>query len=360
MLDARDNKMFRRHAIASFASTALCLLPRMAWSSGLTAAAQGRATLDLREDGSANAEPGTPQMTRLLDGYRTRPPWKVAGVDYAVGVAAGKRLTDWRKLDLPGVRIDGNFVVVTGGDAVLDGIDFSTNGGTQLYVKTDGEVTIRNCRFGGDYLRSIATGIIDIASPRVVIRNCTFDGAAAGNAACILFFRRSVDATVQYCHAHNFPSRVIQLIAGGALDYRFNLIGQGAMQTGAHMNYLEFGSGESRPIVAFNTTAQTAPARSGGEGFQFYFNAGGAMHEPLCMNNTMIARGGGGKAVMSYLMHGTRYTPGITTTLIGRAVMQGNFLDTSSAYGAFYDSSFAGWDFHDNTDLVTQEALRPA
>lgn len=83
------------------------------------------------------------------------------------------------------------------------------------------------------------------------------------------------------------------------------------------------------------------------------------MHEPLCMNNTMIARGGGGTAVMSYLMHGTRYTPGIITTLLGRAVMRGNFLDTSSAYGAFYDGSFAGWECHDNTDLVTQQALRP-
>ena len=35
-------------------------------------------------DGSANAPAGTPQLPNLLNGYAVRPPWEVAGVDYAV------------------------------------------------------------------------------------------------------------------------------------------------------------------------------------------------------------------------------------------------------------------------------------
>lgn len=322
--------------------------------------AQTQTAPNLGDDGSANAVPGTPQMVQLLDRYRTRPSWKVAGVDYAVGIPASKQLMDWRQLSLANVRIDKNSVIVTGRASLLDGIDFSTGGGAQLYVQAEGAVSISNCRFGGDYLKTIATGIIDTSSPRVTVGNCTFDGAGDGNAACVLFFRRPVEATVIYCHVHNFPCRVIELVMGGTLDYRFNLIGEGAMQPGAHMNYLELGSGEVRPVVAFNTTAQTSLARSGGEGFQFYFNGGGIMHEPVCMNNTMIARGGGGKAVMSYLVHGNKSQPAITTVLVGKATMHSNFLDTSSAYGAFYGGSFEGWEFRDNTDMVTREILRPA
>jgi len=33
-------------------------------------------------------------MAGLLSGYVVRPPWKVAGVDYAVGVPAGTALAD--------------------------------------------------------------------------------------------------------------------------------------------------------------------------------------------------------------------------------------------------------------------------
>ena len=272
---------------------------------------------------------------------------------------AWRKLTDWRTLDLPNVRIHSRLVEIMGGDAVLDGVDFSTDGGAQLYIRGRDTVTIRNCRFGGDNLKTIATGIIDTFSAHAVIRNCSIDAAGAGTAACVLFIRTPVEASVTYCHIYNFPSRVIQMVAGGTLDYRFNLIGQGAMQTGAHMNYLEFGSGEGRPIVAFNTTAQTAQARSGGEGFQFYFNGGGTMREPLCMHNTMIARGGGAKAVMSYLVHGSGYRQGITTSLLGRAAVQSNFMDVSSAYGPFYGGSFSGWEFRDNTDMVTRQILGP-
>lgn len=358
--DSYDNRPSRRHAIALLAAVGARLLPRPLGVPEAARTADWQAMPDLTNDGSAGALPGLPQMTHLLDGYMTRPAWKVAGVDYAVGVPVRRKLSDWHGLDLPNVGIDGPFVKITSGDVVLDGIDFSAGSGAQLYITGADSVTIRNCRFGGKHLKTITTGIIDTSSARMVVRNCTFDAEGAGSAACVLFMRRPVQASVNYCHIYNFPCRVIQLIAGGTLDYRFNLVGQGAMQTGAHMNYLEFGSGEARPIVAFNTTAQTALARSSGEGFQFYFNEGGTLHDPLCMHNTMIARGGGSKVVMSYLIHGSGYRPGIPTALLGRAVVQGNFLDISSAYGAFYSGSFSGWEFRDNTNMVTRQILPPA
>ena len=59
-------------------------------------------------DGSANAPAGAPQFPNLLNGYAVRPPWMVAGVDYAAGVPAGTTLTDWWNINIPGVSVDKN------------------------------------------------------------------------------------------------------------------------------------------------------------------------------------------------------------------------------------------------------------
>ena len=49
-------------------------------------------------DGSANALPGTPQDPHLLDIYgANRAPFKVAGVDYYVGVPQGLALKILRR-----------------------------------------------------------------------------------------------------------------------------------------------------------------------------------------------------------------------------------------------------------------------
>ena len=64
----------------------------------------------LYDDGYANAPPGPIQRPALLAGYSARPPWKVAGVDYAVGIPAGTVLTDWQNLKGPGISINGNMV----------------------------------------------------------------------------------------------------------------------------------------------------------------------------------------------------------------------------------------------------------
>jgi hypothetical protein len=45
-------------------------------------------------DGSANAPAGTAQLPNFFSGYSVRPPWKVAGVDYYVGIPQGTILKD--------------------------------------------------------------------------------------------------------------------------------------------------------------------------------------------------------------------------------------------------------------------------
>src|SRR5215472_296742 len=100
-------------------------------------------------DGSLNAPPGTPQFPNLLDvnspltqkfgrTLKARPPWKVAGVDYHVGIDRSIYPTNASLKD-PNTILNtisgasGNntskVVLVNGNNVTLDGYDFSLNGG---------------------------------------------------------------------------------------------------------------------------------------------------------------------------------------------------------------------------------------
>jgi hypothetical protein len=47
--------------------------------------------------------PDTPQLPDLFSNEVVRPPWQVAGVDYAVGIPSSTVLTDWQNLSGPGI-----------------------------------------------------------------------------------------------------------------------------------------------------------------------------------------------------------------------------------------------------------------
>src|SRR5262249_13873617 len=99
------------------------------------------------------------------------------------------------------------------------------------------------------------------------------------------------DLIFQYNWFHDFPGDVLSIIGECNLDFRYNLIVRGAMQPGAHLNYLMFSSAgtTSSATVEFNTSYQE-PGVSGGEGYQFYCWGGGCyLSSPTFAYNTMIA-----------------------------------------------------------------------
>src|SRR5262245_45908777 len=57
-------------------------------------------------DGSPKAPICTVQHPYLLKGYRTRPQWKVAGVDYCVGYPANTLLKNPATISMEGVSVD--------------------------------------------------------------------------------------------------------------------------------------------------------------------------------------------------------------------------------------------------------------
>lgn len=313
-------------------------------------------------DGSAGAPAGTIQRAALLNGYAARPPWQVAGVDYAVGIptANASVLTDWRVKSGTGITVNNpgttakNLRIDGTSNLVLDSIDFTLGNGAYLFLVGVDNLTVSNCKFGGtNYATSVGAGVItlDNTCTSITVTNCEIDGGGAGAGACLLYFRGTGAITFKYNWCKNYPQQVIETVDNGAtaLDYRYNFIEGGAQQTGSHHNVLQWGAGTGTNLnCCYNTIVQDVAAAGGGaENWQFYFNTSGTFTAPVaCSNNTMIAKSPGS---CSYMIHGGAVT--------GTPTANQNYVDISGATGGittiFYPASMSGWTTTGNINMST-------
>lgn len=128
-----------------------------------------------------SSDPG--QFPTLLSSYAKRPPWKVAGVDFAVGVPSTVRLTDWQSLRGPGIRVFATaqppYVRVDDtSNVVISGVDFSLHGGAYVYFVNSPNPTVTNCKFGGTNLTKIPVAAVtaDRNSPGLTVSYNTISG----------------------------------------------------------------------------------------------------------------------------------------------------------------------------------------
>jgi hypothetical protein len=323
-------------------------------------------SLKFADDGSSNAPPAPIQRSMLLTKYSTRPPWKVAGVDYPVGVPAGTVLTDWQKLKAPGISIVGNMVRIDNTNGVqISNVDFSLHGGAILYINNSNNTIVTNCNFKA----TTPADIIQLAgsSTGLTVKYSIIDGAGtAFNGSGLIGVTGNV--TIEYNWLKNFPQHAVETNADLNLTMKYNLIENGAMRRGAHLNFLQLGQGGSGYTAAldieFNTTYQQKQAASG-EGFQFYYGStGNTIASTIFANNVMVTDPGFGTSyngsvpvAMSYLLHGNSGTQ-YPTALKGTATIYDNYFDITSAYGVFYPNSFSGWSIYNNSDMVTGAAIK--
>lgn len=163
-------------------------MPRMVSSTGMGNFRFPAGGFGAFADGSQNAPIGNAQLPRLLDVYSNRAPWKVAGVDYAVGIDRSlypldANLKDPSSASLPsGVTRDGASKVftVSGNNVTLDGWDFSLNGGWSVLPNDCSNLTISNCNFkvGSTLNRFVVTGNIGTFVNGLTLKNNVFDGNA--------------------------------------------------------------------------------------------------------------------------------------------------------------------------------------
>jgi hypothetical protein len=333
------------------------------------------------DDGCANApEDGFLNPAILTPYGLNRPPWDVAGVDYPVGNQPTQPLIDWQTLgSMPGldiylgaVRCDGATAAYpTSSPVLLENIDFTTHGGTYVYVPVQGcaGLTIRHSKFGTAGGQQGCTEspywMIQDQNPGMPLRveRNMFDdtNCQAGQAAVIYAFGPTV---VLYNYFGHLQGQVVQAPPGPyRVEYRFNYL-EDCCYSNTHMNFQEFGTSVDAilDVVAFNTTYlyQNLPLIPGEE-FQFYGNTGGTQQAAALENNTIIALDTGAcqssevGCLASYAIHGTY--PG--TSVVAQPVNTGNFFDPSGMYGAYYPGSLVGWNSVGNVNMVTGQIITP-
>ena len=155
-------------------------------------------------DGSADAPAGVPELPNLFAGEAARPPWMVAGVDYAVGIPAGTMLTDWQNLRGPGISIVGNMVRIDNTNGVqISNVDFALHGGAVLYINNSNNTVITGCNFKA----TTSSDVIQLAgsSTGLAVKYSVIDGdGGAFDGSGLIGGTGNV--VIQYNSLKNFPN----------------------------------------------------------------------------------------------------------------------------------------------------------
>lgn len=206
-----------------------------------------------------------PQYPSLLSSYTYRPAWSVAGVDYYVGLPSSIILKDPATMSIPGTSVDlGNHRIIvdnTATNVVIDGYDFSLNGGWYVLNYTNvGTLTIKNSKFvvGSNHQTPI-NALSGTAN--VTILNNTFDGNfdLSTTLSTFVSFSGTGTFTAQYNWFKRAVSDVIDVNNVPAnIVLQYNLFDDTGAP-GVHGDILQIlGTGPYYATVQYNTVRQSA------------------------------------------------------------------------------------------------------
>jgi hypothetical protein len=293
-------------------------------------------------DGSANAPDGPPQHPNLLDSYATRPPWKVAGVDYAVGVTPGTVVKIPSPANLPpGALLSGGAIHVTGANVTLDGYDF-TNLTVMIDDTASGTITISNCAaIRGAIIRSTVG-----ASAALVVKYCSLDGGGTASDPNFATIKVWCPLTVQYSWIKDSGQGVFE--GGKSLTIQYNLLEGFAWFPGAHANAI-YVSGSADPSISRLISHNTIYSENSRDvsGFPVgigaaiaFFGDGGNFYDSTVSYNTLISAmpGAASYIIGFYVDVGASATNGKIRDNYFASV-NGFKRKNSGAFGAFYTGS---------------------
>jgi hypothetical protein len=235
-----------------------------------------------------------PAFSTLLNRYRFRPPWNVAGVDYAVGIPSSVILKDPRSAPLPsGCSLNGTTVTCSSA-VTLDGYDFSLNNGTTLLIK-EGDLTVQNCLFVVGSNQGALGKIVEVSGfANATFLHNEFDGS---NLAVIPQRGQTINVmntgtiTFRYNYFHNSGGDMVDFSGGPQVDIlQYNFFRDIGLKT-AHSDTLQWcGSIVSNSDLSFNTIIQNAAGLSGMGLMVANSECSGArMSNVVVHNNTLIS-----------------------------------------------------------------------
>lgn len=305
-------------------------------------------------DGRLTAPAATIQYPSLLVGYAARPPWYVAGVDYAVGYPTGTALTDWRTITPTGsinVDVAGNIITISGSSTItLNAIDFSLGSGCQVNVTNTGQTNITNSKF----ITTFASGgtasipLTSVNSGPINFSNNVVDGTGSAGAAAGMITIANGSAPVTLTLKYNWirlgtQDDMVNVASnqGGALsiDSRWNLFEGGTHSALQHGDWLQTqGDGSVYTSITFQFNTYKAQADTGGsQGIMITSNN----HSPAypvfsaidISYNTMQVLAGAN----------VNYTIAIADSMLnGSAIVQQNYIDPTGIGVSWFGPGDAG------------------
>lgn len=233
-------------------------------------------------DGSKFPAGGSAQIPSLLNGYFSRPPWQVAGVDYAVGPHPGTGTTDFEfagslvtALSNLGGSLGANNVLSFSNSVpiTIDGYDFSLHGGVALDFSSTAPVTLQNCKFAVGANTRGAIQATGSGNTDLTIRYCSFDGSkidSTSSSSAFISLRASNNLIFEYNFIFNTYDQHMQVgvdpTSNSTVLYRarYNLLRNGGWgsQFGAHGDWMQiFSANAGNPTfndcqIGFNTFVQ--------------------------------------------------------------------------------------------------------
>ena len=329
------------------------------------------------QDGFAGAPSGTAQYPNLLQGYGARAPWRVAGVDYPVGIPSGTSLSD----PYPGGSVapalvalgcaynDSQFpLMICSGvnNITISGYDFTLHGGISLLLQGN-NATVKNSKFN-----SVSyTGFIDVEGAGVTVENNEFTLAYGGAGA--LYYRGSGSAPVvfEYNYMHDMYGDAVGINgSASSVTIKYNVVYNMANWpsstngSGLTNHFNDFSlQGSSSTInnlaISFNTLVQfptggngNSSTPQGGEFAQFYDNVSSStLNNASFNNNTLIAEGGVNPLAVAR-QNNTAYPVGTLLTVPGSAdlLYMVYYAGTSgSTVPTAYSSTGVGTEFADGS-----------
>lgn len=282
---------------------------------------------------------GTPQYPSLLKNYKVRPAFKVAGVDYYVGVPGGITLKNPGTISMAGVSVNAGarLITITGGNVTLDGYDFSG----WAVVTNAANTRLINSKFNGLNPGGPQTSVISgtTSSSNLYVGYSTIDGLSGGGRAEFLVEMEGPGLTIEYSWLKNSNSDLIGRhgVSGGDIRIQYNLTEQAGMGGPAtHGDYLQvYGPNVEATYILYNTTVQV----------------GGITQGFICDNTkTGEIAGNVFTGGMNYFVStsGPNTKPGAFTSPFR---IHDNYWDPSNVNGLYYPAP--GPVFTNNVNMVT-------
>jgi hypothetical protein len=303
-------------------------------------------------DGSSGAPAGTPLLPTLLNGYAARPAWKVAGVDYAVGVPSGTSLANPSSITLAGVSVDtaSHTVTISCSNVSLSGYDFRGGGGWGVDIDPGAtNVVIKNCHFLVGANNNVPINAAS-GSGNLTVLNNTIDGGSGTSGAdwALVNYGGSGTFTAKYNAFLNAQEDAIDFNSGTMTTVvEYNVFDNLGTSPGSHPDPVQYvGVTSNNSVEAYNTIYQPNP--SGMQGVQLQAQSGSTLDNTMIENNTIVAKASSSVA-MSYSI-AVIQNSGNT---INGAVVDNNYIDYSGAYGPFYPPSGSNLTFCGNVNMAT-------